>query len=113
MKSTGNRVIIAFMGKKTIPGPQELANVRRFAAADLIRTAGGPAELARLLTGTMGVTITPARVTKWAVIGVPPAWGPILEAIVPGCRRQALNPWLYTDYQQDIHNPGIEYLVNI
>lgn len=101
------------MDAKIIPEPELLAQNRIAAAGDLIKKAGGPAVLARLLSETMGVTVTPARVSKWALIGVPAAWGPIIEVVVPGFGRERLNPWLYTDYKQDIHNSGIRFLVGV
>lgn len=101
------------MSTKKILGPGRLHSDRIDAASKLIRKAGGPAVLARKLSDSMGVNVSPARVAKWALIGVPAAWGPILEVVVPGTTRQMLNPWLYTDYQQDIHNSGIGLLVSV
>lgn len=101
------------MPPKKKPTPHDMHKQRLAAAVELIRIAGGPANLARKLTAAMGVKVTPGRVSKWVLIGVPPSWGPILEVVVPGANREAFNPWLYTDYSQDIHNREIEYLVNI
>lgn len=91
----------------------DLEALRISAAGELLRRAGGPAVLARKLTKQTGYRVTPARVSKWCLIGVPPAWGPVLEVVVPGWTRERLNPWLYTDYSQDIHNPQLGEILNL